>query len=82
MQAFADRIFVSMHIELAVFRFHLAAGYLGDRAFVSDAIVNQVDDGANLYAVLLCKLLEVWTPGHGAIFVHDFDDCGGGQVTG
>ena len=66
-----------MHIEFAVLRFHLVNGNLGDSMFVRNSIMNEVNDSANLDAMLFCEFLKIWTSCHRAIFVHDFNDCSG-----
>lgn len=53
-----------------------------DERFASEAVGDDVGDGAHFEIVFGAEAIEIGLTGHGAVVVHDFDDDGGGLETG
>ncbi|MCY1440554.1 hypothetical protein D9M71_568360 [compost metagenome] len=68
------RVAVGDQVEVAELAVQRLFAEAGDGAFVDQAVVDQVGDGADLDAVLFGEGFQLRTTGHGAVVVHDFAD--------
>ena len=65
------------HTEMTIFGRHIHLDTLLDNALLLQAVGNHILDGDNLQLVLLGKLHQLGQTGHGAVFVHNLDECTG-----
>src|SRR5690606_6943467 len=62
--------------EFTVLSLHLIGLRGRDSALMRNAIVDEVHNRTDFQVVLVCELLQVRTPRHAAVLIHDLDDGG------
>ena len=80
-QGVVDQIPKGMQGALTPLGVHRLCTVQLDRLLMQRPIFDEICDRANVKAVFLCKNLELWSPRHGAIRVHDLHNhCSGRQA--